>query len=158
MIHEIGHGELSHIPRGIVARIFNDMFWSPIAPQVPGLQSKTNDTNLSALEENTIAKILPQLVTAALSRKQELAADAYSIKMGISKLKNPCGMIDAIRSFSKGQDSLPFASHPNHKARLEAAFKVASEEGAGYCSRTNRIMGHMYSIFIVLACLCMNLI
>ncbi|CAF3726627.1 unnamed protein product [Rotaria sp. Silwood1] len=126
------------------------MFWSPIAPQIPGLQSRIDESTLLTPAQKTTAQILPRLVTAALSRRDELRADEYAIKMGVSKLGNPCGMIDAIRTFTKGQDSLPFASHPNLKDRLDAALKVGSNEGAGPCSATGMVMGHMPTVIVVI--------
>ena len=130
MTHEIGHGELSHIPKGTVARVFNDNFWIPIAPKVPGLVSElSGSTDMQA----EAAKMLPSLASAALSRTNELAADAFSIKWGVTTFDNPCGMVDAIRTFKQDKESLPFASHPNLKDRLATAVKLVSDAGAGPC-------------------------
>ena len=129
MTHEIGHGELSHIPRGTVTRVLNDNFWIPIAPKVSGLNSES----AGLIDAEAANKMLPLLASASLSRTNELAADAFSIELGVTKFNNPCGMVDAIRTFKQDQESLPFASHPNVKKRLATAIKLVSDEGGGPC-------------------------
>ncbi|UJR12434.1 hypothetical protein I4U23_016610 [Adineta vaga] len=156
MTHEIGHGELSHILQGSLARVFNDMLWSPIAPQIPGLQSQADTSTLFTAEQKAAAQILPLLVSAAQSRRNELEADAFAIKMGVSKLGNPCGMVDAIRKFNQNQqslESLPFDSHPNSQDRLKVALKVAADEGAGLCSGATVVSGPTVIIVMIIICL-----
>jgi predicted Zn-dependent protease len=113
---------------------------------MPGLTSQTDVANTST----AAAQILPQLVAAGLSRRNELEADAFSIKIGVSKLENPCGMVNAIRNFKPDQDTLPFATHPNTKDRLEVAHKVVADEGAGMISGTSVLSGYTAIIAIMI--------
>jgi Zn-dependent protease with chaperone function len=134
LAHEIGHGELVHIPQGTVNRVFNDIFWSPIVPQMPGLTFRPNSTMTLTAKERQASKLLPQLVASAFSRSNELDADAFAIRIGLHRLNNPCGMIDAIRTFEQGQPNLPFASHPNRNDRLTAARQLLIDQKADPCS------------------------
>ena len=147
MTHEVGHGELSHIPRGTLVRIFNDFYWTPIVPEVPGLNMSTILTSSQA----QAAKLLPALVSSALSRSNEYAADAFAIKMGIELFENPCGMVDAIRNFTQDQPSLPFASHPNLQDRLRVALQLVEQYKAGPCSTAAHRIQYS-SNFLLLLC------
>lgn len=117
MIHEIGHGELSHISQETLMQIFNDFYWIPIVPQVPGLNSMMKILNSAQIQA---AKLLPRLISSAVSRSNKYAGDAFAIKIGIELFNNPCAMVDAIRNFTQDQSSLPFASHLNLECRLNA--------------------------------------
>lgn len=145
MTHEVGHGELSHIPQGTLVRIFNDFYWTPIIPQVPGL----NMSRILTSSQAHAAKLLPALISSALSRSNEYAADAFAIKMGIELFDNPCGMVDAIRNFTQDQPSLPFASHPNLQDRLTAALQLVEQYKAGPCSAAADRVQYFSSFFLL---------
>ena len=99
-------------------QIFNDFYWTPIVPQVPGLNSTMKILTSAQIQA---AKLLPRLISSAVSRSKKYAGDAFAIKIGIELFNNPCAMVDAIRNFTQDQSSLPFASHLNLEDRLNAA-------------------------------------
>ena len=62
------------------------------------LHKKYQESTSLTTKQTEAAKMLPPLASAALSRTNELAADAFSIELGVTKFSNSCGMVDAIRT------------------------------------------------------------
>jgi putative metalloprotease len=121
--HEIGHVKLKHSYNQLREAMVTDTTFKAAA-SVGG--------NIGALTQGQLGQLAQVAVNAHFSQKDELAADAFSVKTLNSMGKDPASMRRAIETLNKvagGGGGGFLSSHPSNDARLANIDKAISKLG-----------------------------
>lgn len=121
--HEIGHVKLKHSYKQLKETILTDTAFKAVGSM---------GGNLGALTEGQLGQLGQAAVNAHFSQKDELAADAFSVRTLNAMGKDPHSMRDAIQTLkAKMGDGGGFlSSHPSNDARLANIDKAIAKLGS----------------------------
>ncbi|CBL44480.1 Peptidase family M48 [gamma proteobacterium HdN1] len=121
--HEIGHVKLKHSYKQLKETLLTDTAFKAVG-SVGG--------NIGALTQGELGKLAESAINARFSQKDELEADAFSVRTLAKMGKNPIAMRNAILTLKQhvGDNSSFLSSHPSNDARIANIDEAIRKLGA----------------------------